>query len=81
MSDASSANAVRSHHDGAATPPPVAVDDMYAVALEDLLSHAVRPPSVLDRLKRVIWSQLMSIHNRKNKDVNRLPPEYWFWHH
>lgn len=65
--------------DATAISAAVAPDDVYALALEDLLIHAVRPPGVLHRLRQAIWLSLVNIHRRQNEDVGRLPPEYWFW--
>jgi hypothetical protein len=60
---------------------PETDEALYDAALVALLAQAVRPPSVLDRLRQLIWSALKRFHARRRDEANRLPPEYWFWHY
>ena len=58
-------------HEGADS----AADELYDAVLADLLVRAIRPPSVLDRLR----SALTNLHTRRRADGDPLPPEHWFW--
>ena len=55
-------------------------DALYQAALEILLAAAVRPPGMLDRLGRRIWTALQAFHARRWTDGDSLPPEYWHMH-
>jgi hypothetical protein len=54
-----------------------AADDVYDAALAALLAYAVRPPSVLRRLRFT----LMRLQELYRTDLERLPLEYWYWVH
>jgi hypothetical protein len=52
-------------------------DALYEAALASLLAQVARPPGLLDRLWRTIWSWLTQLHARRRADGEQLPPECW----